>query len=236
MAGLVPPGAEALVSKPAAVSESRGVRVFGDSLALQAWRYVQRLAADRNEEFDGGAYGGTALCDWIPAITRTLATDRPSYLVLAFAGNNLTPCTRAPDGTRRYGAALAELYGTDTQRAITAASRTGTQVFLVGPPAMMNPVSDDDSSRLRVTMQRLASSNPGVEYLDANAALSPHGFRVARECRSFETPALGCRDNSIVIRSDDGVHLATPAGGDRAYSAGAWDYATLLMRGIPPAA
>jgi hypothetical protein len=231
IAGLVPPGAETRATG-AAVPGGRGVVVFGDSLTIQAWTYVQRIAADRGQAFDGGAYGGTALCDWMPGIEKVLRADRPSYLVLAFTGNNLTPCTLAPDGSRQYGAALVALYRRDTQRAITAARTAGTQVFVVGPPAMKNPVTDDDASQLQTAMRELAATNPGVVYLDAHEALSPDGFRFARPCLLFETASLGCRNGSIVIRSADGVHLETPSGGDRAYSAGAWRYATLLMRGI----
>lgn len=232
IAGLVPPGAETRRANTSTPIERRGVAVFGDSLVIQAWSYVQHIAADRGQPFDGGAYGGTALCDWMPGVDKTLSDGRPAYLVLAFVGNNLTPCTLATDGSRRFGAALVALYRRDAQRAITAARAVGTQVFVLGPPAMKDPALNDNASSLGAAMRELAAINPGVVYLDANAILSPEGYRPARPCLSFETATLGCQDGSIVIRSADGVHLETPGGGDGAYSAGAWRYATLLMRGI----
>ncbi len=57
-------------------------------------------------------------------------------LVLAFAGNNLTPCTRTPGGARRFGAALLKRYRADVERAVAAAERVDTKVFVVGPAAM----------------------------------------------------------------------------------------------------
>lgn len=233
IAGFVPPGAEAPPTAHAAPGARRGVAVFGDSLVLQALSYVQHIAKDRDQPFDGGAYGGTALCDWLPSVRRVMRTERPASLVIAFAGNNLTPCTRAPGGRRQYGAALARRYELDAQQAISAARAVGARVFLVGPPAMRDRVWDADAALLRSAMAGLAKRHAGVVYLDANELLSPNGFRAARPCQPFETAALGCHRGSIVIRAADGVHLETPLGGDRAYSAGAWEYAVLLMSGVP---
>jgi hypothetical protein len=206
--------------------------MFGDSLVLQTWSYVRRIAADRDQPFDGGAYGGTALCDWLPAIMSSLRDHKPAYLVLAFAGNNLTRCSRGVRGRRLVGARLAALYLGDAQRAIAAARRVGTEVFLVGPPAMRDRAWDRDASDMRTAMQGLAVRDRGVAYLDASTVLSPHGYRFRQSCLSFETNALGCHNGSVVIRAPDGVHLSAPVDGESGYSSGAWRYATLLMRGI----
>jgi hypothetical protein len=206
--------------------------VFGVSLALQTWAYVQRIASDRGQPFTGGAYGGTALCDWIPSIERVLRDNQPAYLVLAFAGNNLTPCTRAAGNRRRFGAGLVALYRRDTQLVIAAARAAGTQVFVVGPPAMRNAVWNDHATGLRAAMHSLAATNTGVVYVDASAVISPVGYRATRPCLSFETAAIGCRGGAIVVRAPDGVHLSAPVGG---YSAGAWRFANVLMSGIPNA-
>jgi hypothetical protein len=232
---LVPPGARTRSGKTSAPGARKGVAVFGDSLAVQTWGYVQRIATDRGQPFHGGAYGGTALCDWLPAITRALHRDRPAYLVIAFAGNNLTPCTLAPHHRRQVGAPLVARYRRDAQRAIKAARATKTKVFLVGPPAMRNRVWNADAAGLRAAMHALAVIDPGVVYLDARAVLSPNGYRPRRPCLRFETKKLGCRNGAVVIRATDGVHLAQPIGGDGGYSSGAWRYANLLLRGIPNA-
>jgi len=232
MGKMVPAGAVTRAAVTAPASARRGVAVFGDSLTLQAWAYLQRIATDRGQPFDGGAYGGTALCDWLGGIHKALARDHPAALVLAFAGNNLTPCTRAPSGKRRFGADLVTRYRADAQRAIADAARAHTKVFLVGPAAMRNPVWNDDAARLRTMLRTLAAHHAGVEYLDAHALLSPDGFRAARPCLPFETAALGCHDRSIVVRAHDGVHLSGPVGGNGGYSAGGWRFATLLLRGL----
>jgi hypothetical protein len=235
MGKVVPPGAVTRAPKTASPSAQRGVAVFGDSLTLQAWAYLQRIAADRGQPFDGGAYGGTALCDWLGGIHKVLSREHPAALVLAFAGNNLTPCTLTPSGKRRFGADLVTRYRADAQQAIAEAAVAHTKVFLVGPAAMRDPVWNDDATRLRTMLRTLAAHHAGVEYLDAHAVLSPDGFQPAGPCLSFETAAFGCHDRSIVVRARDGVHLSGPVGGDGGYSAGGWRFATLLLRGLPNA-
>ncbi len=232
MGTVVPPGAHTRSPARAPAGARRGVAVFGDSLVLQAWSYVRRIARDRGQPFDGGAYGGTALCDWLPGIRKVLHDDEPAYLVIAFAGNNLTPCTLDPSGRRLFGAPLVARYRHDMQTAISAAQHAHAIVFLVGPPSMRDHTSNGHAAGLRAAARRLAAHNRGVEYLDADARLSPGGFRPSLPCLAFETRSLGCHGGSIVVRADDGVHLGAPVHG---YSAGAWRYATLLLRGVPDA-
>jgi hypothetical protein len=232
MGRFVPSGAVTRSARTAPPDARRGVAVFGDSLVLQSWVYLQRIASDRGQPFDGGAYGGTALCDWLPGIHNVLGADRPAALVLAFAGNNLTPCTLTPSGERRYGADLVARYRADMQRAIADANRVHTKVFVVGPASMRDPQWNDHATRLRTMLRDLAAHHHDVVYLDAHAVLSPSGYRAGGPCLAFETTALGCHSGSIVVRNDDGVHLSPPVGGDGGYSAGGWRFATLLMRGV----
>jgi hypothetical protein len=235
MPGLVPAGASTRSAQTSPPGARVGVAVYGDSLVLHTWEYLHRIAADRGQPFAGGAYGGTALCDWLPAIRSSLRDDKPAYLVLSFAGNNITRCTLGVGRQRQTGAPLIALYRTDAQRAIIAARAAGTKVFLVGPPAMKEGVWNEDAIRLRRAMHDLADHNPGVVFLDAGRVLSPHGFTRKEACRSFETKPLGCRNGLIVVRAADGVHLAHPIGGEGGYSGGAWRFANVLMRGIPNA-
>ncbi len=235
MGKLVPKGAVTRAARTARPGARNGVAVFGDSLVLQSWAYVQRIAHDRGQPFDGGAYGGTAPCDWLHGIHTVLTHDKPAALVLAFAGNNLTPCTLTASGQRRYGAALVTRYRADMQRAIADARRVHTTVFVVGPAAMRDPQWNDDATRLRRMLRTLAAHHSGVVYLNAHALLSPDGFRARRPCLAFENADLGCDAGAIVVRNDDGVHLSPPVGGDGGYSAGGWRFATLLMRGVPNA-
>ncbi len=236
MGKLVPPGAPTRSPQTAPAGARRGIAVFGDSLVLQSWAYLQHIASDRGQPFTGGAYGGTALCDWLTGIRATLARDRPAALVLAFAGNNLTPCTLTTSGERRFGADLVTRYRADVRRAIAAASRTDTKVFVVGPAAMRDSRWNDHATRLRKMLRAIATNRADVVYLDAYAVLSPNGFRATRPCRSFDSAALACRGGAVVVRDADGVHLSPPVGGNGGYSAGGWRFARLLLRGIPNAA
>jgi hypothetical protein len=233
MGQFVPPGAPVRASPTAGADARRGVAVFGDSLVLQSWAYLQRIASDRSQPFTGGAYGGTAVCDWLSGIRTALTNERPAALVLAFAGNNLTPCTLTPSGERRNGLELVSRYRADVLRAVAAANRTDTKVFVVGPAAMRDPHWNNHATRLRRMLRAVADEHANVVYLDAHAVLSPHGYRAKRPCRSFETAALGCHGGTVVVRDVDGVHLSPPVGGNGGYSAGGWRFATLLLRGIP---
>jgi hypothetical protein len=232
MGTLVPRGARARAARTSAPGARRGVDVFGDSLTLLSWNYLHDIASARSQPFVGGAYGGTALCDWLPAITRSLRADRPAFLVLAFVGNNVTRCTLGAGGRRQVGAPLVARYRRDASRAIVAARATHTRVFLVGPPAMRESVRDSIAAGLRHALRGLAAHNPNVVYLGARSVLSPAGFRLRRPCLAFETPALACRGGTIAVRAIDSVHLAPPLGG---YSSGDWRYAKLLLHGVPNA-
>jgi hypothetical protein len=223
---LVPDGAFDALPQPASLAGS--VVVFGDSLTLQSWQYLDAIARARGQHLDGGAYGGTALCDYATVIGRQLRENRPDRIVLAFAGNNLTPCIAAPDGSRLFGDALVERYVQDADTVIALARDAGVAITLVGPPDMRSAQWDFHADRLRTRMSRLAQAR-GVQYVDAAAALSPRGFEPDLPCLAFETEALGCRDGVIPARSDDGVHLAGPHDGDAGYSSGAWRYAGVLM-------
>jgi len=235
MGTFVPSGAPTRSAQNASPGARRGVAVFGDSLVLQSWAYLQRIASDRGQPFTGGAYGGTALCDWLSGIHTALTNDRPAALVLAFAGNNLTPCTLTAAGERRFGADLVSRYHADVLSAVADAERAGTQVFVVGPAAMQDARWNDHATRLRDMLRTVAENHANVVYLDAHAVLSPDGFRMTASCDTFETSELGCQGGTITVRDADGVHLSPPVGGDGGYSAGGWRFATLLLRGIPNA-
>lgn len=204
------------------------VAVFGDSLTLQAWPYLEAIAAHQGRALTGAAYGGVALCDWLPVLEDMLGEDPPAELVLAFAGNNLTPCVAASDGRRRFGDDLAAAYTADAETAIGLARASGARVVLAGPPAMRGPVGSAHGQRLQIAFARLAQA-ADVDFVDLSEALSPDGYTRTLPCLAFETGELGCALGRIVVREDDGVHLSAP--NPVGYSAGAWRYAIALLEG-----
>lgn len=210
-----------------ASSSGGSVAVFGDSLTLQAWAYVDAIASAEGRPLSGGAYGGLALCDWLPVISDALnSSEPPRDIVLAFAGNNITPCLAAHDGGRLWGDELVTAYVRDARAVIEAARGAGTRVTIVGPPAMGVEPQATHAHLLRIAFERLAGES-GARFVDAGAALSPAGYTTTLPCLPFETEALGCTGGRIRVREADDVHLAAPDAAG--YSSGAWRWATLLL-------
>lgn len=229
---VVPPGALATVD-PVAGAEG-AVVATGDSLTLQAWGYLDAIVEHAGGTLTGGAYGGVALCDWLPTLPELLDDARPTLVVLAFAGNNLTPCTNDANGDRVWDEELVARYERDVEAAIELVRAHGAQVVLVAPPRMDEPQWDRHAVLLGEMYRVIAAREPDVGLADTAAVLTPEGFTVRSPCLGFETAALGCDDaGTIVVRDADGTHLAAP--GDSGYSPGAWRYAAAALAARAPA-
>ncbi len=216
LAGAVPAGALDTVTDPG----DGGVAVFGDSLTLQASRYLTAIGEHQQRAVTVAAYGGAALCDWFATIEDTIANDAPADIVLAFAGNNLTPCIATDDGDE-----LVAAYVRDVEHVVDLAEAAGATVTLAGPPDMGKPDENSVAVALRVAFAEVE----GVNHVDLATALSPNGFTDLLPCLAFETAGYGCTDGNIAVRDADGVHLAGP--NDAGYSSGAWRYAAALLTG-----
>jgi len=150
--------------------------------------------------------------------------------VLAFTGNNLTPCTHSVDGSPLEGAALVDRYGVDVEAEANVGLAAGATVFIVEPPAMLS----DDALRQQFAAryQEVAGHLMGSWLVDGGALLTPNGFRFTAPCLPQETAAMGCVDGLIPIRAADGGHLAPPVpvrGTGTTYSSGAWRYAAAMI-------
>ncbi len=221
-AGVLPAGAPPVIA------------VFGDSLTVQARNYVQALATYGGYRRVGAEYVASSLCDWTRDIRTTLRRERPSYLVLAFAGNALSKCTWSPTGEGQTGTPLGEVYGRDANAMIAAAWAVNARVVLIGPPDMGDAVAQKNAVAVREKFRAIADANDDVDYVGARRTISPDGFRVARPCLAYETRVVGCRNGRIDVRRSDGVHFANP--NDRGYSSGAWRWASVLFAAVPPVA
>ncbi|HEY6530861.1 MAG TPA: hypothetical protein VIY72_01060, partial [Acidimicrobiales bacterium] len=78
------------------VGRSPAVTLYGDSLVVEAERYIVEAASALGWEPVVRAYGGTAPCDWSDELPFDLATTEPAIVVVAFSGNALTPCMTDP--------------------------------------------------------------------------------------------------------------------------------------------
>lgn len=211
------------------------VAVYGDSLTVQAFDYVEQIAEARGWTVTGRAIGGTAPCDHVRPIEQTIAAIHPALIVVAFVGNAATPCMTGSGRVRPSPAATADRYRTDLTRIVADARRARVPLWIVRPPDMADPRYAAVGAALAPLWPQLAANAPGlVRILDARAALTPDGYRRDRPCLDFETAELGCRDGRVVVRFTDGLHLSGPARRTR-YSAGGWRYATVLVGELPQA-
>jgi hypothetical protein len=164
------------------------------------------------------SFGGTALCDWLPAISNALRNEpTPSLLVLSFYGNNFTPCMGAVEPDRstiaQGSSAFFARYRSAMERvtAWSAAARVPV-VWVQSPPRAANvpggPVGVRDG------LDELALEQ-GWPVLEAGRAVADrYGiFAMWLPCNEFDGQA--CADGQVKIRSDDLVHFepsSDPAG------------------------
>jgi hypothetical protein len=232
----VPPGAYDTLPEPIALVPARGARprvaeLFGDSLVLQSYPYADAIARHRGYRLVGGAFGGLALCDERGSITSTLRREHPVVVILAFVGNALTPCMR-PDGRKPTLQATIAKYRADVKAVIDAAHRERAAVWLTIPPRMRERGRDATARALGAAWKEIAANDPTVQLLDAGAELTPNGFTARLGCLPFEDSTLGCRAATILVRAEDGTHLAA-AFQHSGYSSGMWRYASVLTGSLP---
>lgn len=155
------------------------------------------------------SFGGTALCDWLPAISNALRSDaNPSLLVLAFYGNNFTRCMGAgPDGvTIAQGSADFFARYRSAMDQVTAMSvETGVPVVWVQSPPRSASVAGGPVG-VRDGLDALALEQ-GWPVLEAGQAVADRNgtFAIWLPCDEFDGPA--CVDGQVKVRSDDRVHF-----------------------------
>jgi hypothetical protein len=213
-----------------AADAPKSVAVFGDSLTVQAWDYVMGLALYGGLQLLGDRFSGTALCDWRDDITRVLTASRPAYLVLAFAGNNVTDCTGG-----EVGRALGEIYARDARAVVQEAERVGTRVVFIGPPDMGLEYIDRNATAVREALEQVVddAGDDVATFVDSRDEISPDGFDPLADCLGWETEQLGCRDGKTRIRHPDRVHWVQP--NIYGYSAGSWRWASVMFDEVQPA-
>jgi len=112
----------ACLPDPATVVQGRRIVVFGDSLTLQAEPHMSQFGVRTH------ASNSTAPCDWLSSFARTVQSEQPTHVVLAFTGNHLTPCMQGRADT------LKEMNDAYFYDLYLLASQTTAQVSFVVPP------------------------------------------------------------------------------------------------------
>ena len=217
------------------------VVIFGDSLTYQAEPYFNLLVqAGGKAAVSDFAFGGTAVCDWLPKMRAVANSQHPQVAVLEFAGNSFTSCM---DGCVAGSHAAVSRYCSNLSVAIQVFVTAGTHVFLDGAPIDYQQwvTHDPHWKDLDNAIAALAEKYPGlVTYVDAGRAVEgpDQSYVWTLPCLYFEPctgPEIGgARSN--VVRSPDGTHFCVGQSGNavgqvdgcRSYSSGAFRFAAAM--------
>ena len=213
------------------------MELFGDSLSLEAAGFFTEQLTLAGADVRTSTLGGTAICDFLPAIANDEEAWHPAVAVLQFSGNSLTPCmVDHATGAHYTGEALIDRYRIATAQAVAILTAAGTHVLLAGsPPGRSDPPG---AHPLTDMYRELAASSPGVEFIDAGDALTVDGAYTDRlPCLPGEPcPGTGTEAGTNAVRAPDGAHFcpsAPPTVHDgvaacAAWSSGAWRFASAL--------
>jgi hypothetical protein len=224
-------------AEPPAPGPSR-IALYGDSLVSEAAQDFSYLAGESGASVRVRTFPGTAICDFLPAMTADAEGWQPNVALLAFSGDPFTPCMAGVQlGSLSYYAKYKE----DAQTAISIFRSIGAQVILVGLPADSSTGLSQNAAALNGIYQALSEANTGVAYDNAGQAVMVNGqFTWTLPCLSGE-PCTGPNGTNIV-RSPDGVHFCpdgktTFVGGLEecdVYSSGALRFATAMLAPVFP--
>ena len=234
VAGIVAVTAIVLVVDRFVSSTPERIALYGDSLSMQAAQDFQFLAVESGDTTLLGAYNGLAPCDVLPRLAGDAASWRTNTAVLEFTGDDLTPCMKPyAVGTPAYYAK----YRQDATTAVRTLRGDGVHVVLIGAPLDKDPGLAQNVQRLNAMYASLASSIPGVRYVDAGSSVLANGkFTTSLPC----LPSEQCTGPSgtNVVRSPDGIHFC-PTGSTAVegsydvcpvYSSGAFRFASAMLQ------
>jgi hypothetical protein len=199
------------VTTTPALGHPRGpsrVSVWGDSLSLQAHDALEAQGRAHGLNVAVSAFFGLATCDVARAMMRDIETV-PDALVIAFTGNNISPCMRR-HGNQLTGPAYYAAYRRDTDALVAAAVARKIPVIVLGAPAFPSRHNRPDRAELNVVLREVAAAHPGARYVASGPFVSPRGFTNTLPCLPGESAALGCDNGRIAVRSANGVHFDEP--------------------------
>jgi hypothetical protein len=179
------------------------------------------------------SFGGTALCDWTTAIHDALHSQpKPALVVLAFYGNNSTPCMGADSPDRatidQGSASFYARYRSAMEQITTWSSQTSVPVVWVqSPPRAANVPGGPVGVRDR--LDALAREQ-GWPVLAAGQALADANGDYSRWLPCDGDDGAACIAGRVKVRADDRVHFE-PAADPREASPGArrWAEAAVAL-------
>ena len=211
--------------------------VWGDSLAVQAEDQLWVQGRAHGLQISVIAFFGLAPCDVMKEVQHDIKTA-PDALVLAFSGNNLSPCMHNK-GKRLLGAAYFAAYRRDMSAIVAAAVARKIPVLVVGSPTFPSIENVPDRVELNAVFREVAAAHQGARYVASAPFVSPDKFTRLLPCLAAETTALGCRFGRIIVRAGNGIHfdephsVPCPSGtGVCSYTAGGHRYANAILSGL----
>ncbi|MEO1058249.1 MAG: hypothetical protein AAFY28_15165, partial [Actinomycetota bacterium] len=204
--------------KPAPPLARPSVVLYGDSLAWEARHAFEFVLAERPDvRVEQRTFGGTAICDWHGAMADDAVAVHPGLVVVAFSGNNFTPCMADDAGHPLTGAALVERYASDAALVIDVFAGRGVEVVFAGAPIPASHTIGAPSIAAQVNARylALAAQHDHVDYTDAGAAvLTDDGRWTATLPCLPDEPCAGVDQagNGVnVVRAPDGLHFCPTA-------------------------
>lgn len=194
------------------------VALYGDSLAWEARHAFNFVLAERPEvSVEQRTFGGTAICDWHDTMTEDAVAVHPGLVVIAFSGNNFTPCMADDAGQPLTGAALVERYASDAAVVVDMFAVHGVEVVFAGAPipASHTLAVPSIAAQVNERYRALAAQHPHVGYTDAGAAVLTDDGRwtatlpclPAEPCAGVDQAGNGVN----VVRAPDGLHFCPSA-------------------------
>jgi hypothetical protein len=220
------------------------VVLYGDSLAWEARDHFVWALAAAGADVQARTMGGTAICDFLPAMHEDAGALRPDAVVVEFSGNALTPCIRG-NGALYGREEHLEAYRADARSVLSIFP--SARVYFAGAPmaATAREQRAFHGGAFNDLYREVAASDPDARYVDAGAAVLDHG-RWTRTLPCLpEEPCTGGIDalgRSVnVVRASDGAHLCPAAAlaVDRGvtsrctvWSSGAYRYGTAMAAAV----
>jgi hypothetical protein len=172
---LVPMLAAGCTAKP------QRLLIYGDSIAQESQRQLQSRGLEVR------AFGGTALCDWLPDMRRTAATRTVTTVYLEFVGNHFTPCASSRS--------TVDAYRVDAREAVALWHDAGARVVWVRAPQPRVDVG-------------VAPPAPAPNALTAAAATSAVSTRASEHDGPMLTAALQASATAEIATNFDQVQAA----------------------------
>lgn len=213
------------------------VALVGDSLSVESQgNFNLAITGNHRAELRTLTWGGTAICDWVPAIRSMVGSWHPQVMAFQFTGNNITACTHDPKTGRPFtGQTLLDNYVYYMSMTINYLQQNRVpDVWLEGLPPFKAPASQFGSLRnpLDAAWAKLAASyKQGVHYYPAGQVLEWHWANTSNTytdfmpCMYFE-PCPASTAPFVRVRSPDGVHFCPvlTSGPCPVWSSGAFRY------------